>query len=385
MKQEITQRGHAYAAVKHIYDNSPGRSWARLNGALSSTLDASITAHLSFLPDDFSAMFREMSGGYWMGNSSGDQTGEAFYSHAVKVGHTAACISFEKFAGRPAAMWPEKVKTPARLCIGSSFTWDGVGVTVTNMRVDHLIACSYKYGPYRGNDDHQLAHGDLMYAESKQRKVEDVKRSENGDLLIRLGEIVPHGDSSKIERRFQITYDELAEKRKEFDVRRNNALSAIAAIETPEALVDLTAELNLAGVRFYRHFDIEAIREAITAKRNAFSDTANQDAERLREASQLQRWQTGESVPAYFKTVSLRIRGEFVETSTGQSVHLASAQALLPWVIKNRERRGPIKDKQVDLHEVRTFTDDGVQIGCTLVPWSEVDRLSSVLKVGCAA
>ena len=41
-----------------------------------------------------------MSGHYWMGNSEGSECGEGFYSHAVKVGHTPACISFEKYVGR---------------------------------------------------------------------------------------------------------------------------------------------------------------------------------------------------------------------------------------------------------------------------------------------
>ena len=50
------KRGAAYHAVRYLYDHSPGRSWQRLNWALSDTLKAAIGARLSFEIDDFAAM-----------------------------------------------------------------------------------------------------------------------------------------------------------------------------------------------------------------------------------------------------------------------------------------------------------------------------------------
>lgn len=58
------KHGQAYYAVKQIYDNSPGRSWQRLNTALAQTLEASITALLSFEVGDFNAMMKDFNGGY---------------------------------------------------------------------------------------------------------------------------------------------------------------------------------------------------------------------------------------------------------------------------------------------------------------------------------
>ncbi len=202
-------RGDAYAAVRHVYDKSPGRSWRRLNSALQDTLTAAITAHLSFLPDDVAAISRDMNGAYWMGDGAGSSLGERYYSLAVGCCHTPACISFERYAGRPAALWSEDNKTPQRLHVGSEFTWKARRLTVTSVKRDHLVACSYK-GVSGNRDGLRIGQvenlGDLNY-----RQIEGIERK--GDAVtIRFSAPVENPYSRRVEYVVKITFDELAAK-----------------------------------------------------------------------------------------------------------------------------------------------------------------------------
>lgn len=380
-KIEIPPPGAAYEAVRFIYDKSPGRSWQRLNGALHDALSAAIIAHLPFGLEDFSLMRERMNGHYWMGNSEGSTCGERYYSMAVKCGHTPACLAFEYYAGRPAALWAEKVKTPERLCIGSEFTWEGLTARVTNMKEDYFVACIYGRDPHSSDG---LKEGDFTYAGRGYRLVEAVKQTEPGGLLLRLGPKTEQ-PSSKPERIFKIKYSELAARRKAYDVARKTALAEIAGAETPQALSDIAARLSAAGRGTYRHFDIEDMREAVTARRKAFSDAANaaqrliDDAKHDQErAAALERWIAGENVSGWFRQVRLRIKGGFVETSTGQSVTVEGALAALPVVLRYRYT-GIDRGHTLDLHDIEALTDAGVKIGCTWIPWSEIDRIAPLL------
>lgn len=258
------KRGDAYRTVKMIYDYSPGRSWQRLNGALFQTLNAAITAHLSFEPGDFAALRADMNGHYWMGNSVGSVCGESFYIHAVGTRHTPACISFEQYAERPAAIWAEDVKTPERLCIGSRFTWNGIKVTVTNMRTDHLIACSYKDWI-----DEDLAEGSITYFHDGYRKIDKLRRlGVGGELGIKFSGIVPQPDR-KPHRVFKITYEQLAARRKEHDAFRKKLLKEIADADS----VGVLEKIAQVSKEQCRPFDIvdfhEAFRERMKALRAA--------------------------------------------------------------------------------------------------------------------
>lgn len=259
------EHGNAYAAVRWIYDKSPGRSWRRLNGALDSTLCAAIEAHLEFREDDFSKIRHDMNGGYWMGNSEGDTTGERYYRLAVDYGHTQACIAFEKYAGRPAAMWPWEVKTPARLRIGSDLYWDGVRATVTNMRQDHLVACSYKAS--RGGD--KLTIGDTYYFGDGYRVMIGFKRAETGGLIVQLGPPVPEPETSKVDRRFKILYADLAAKRREYDALCKGILAEIMAGDSTAAL-RTTFEAHAKDQ--VRPFDRERIQGAFEARRKQIEE-----------------------------------------------------------------------------------------------------------------
>lgn len=388
-------RGDAYAAVRMIYDKSPGRSWRRLNGALQDTLTAAITAHLSFLPDDFAAICHDMNGGYWMGNSEGSTTGEGFYNLAVKVGHTPACISFERYAGRPAALWAESVKTPERLRIGSEFTWKGARVTVTSMGADHLTACTY-HGRRYSNDD-RLAIGSYEHlGDGKYRQIESIGQLENGSLTLQFSAPLDAPYSVKVKTITRILYADLAAVRKEFDTARRRALGAIAAAQTEQALVEVMAGIASNPAGTYRHFDIEDIRNAGRDRKRAIEDAASRKVEADRReqylqeraasyAADLEDWTNGADARQWFCDVRVRVKGGSVETSTGQSASVENVRRVLPVVLRSRSYRGRMTNLSVGSYPVEELNDLGVKVGCTLIPWGEVDRLAGILPVGCGA
>lgn len=380
-------RGDVYKAVAHVYQSSPGRSWTRLNGALSETLSAAITAHLSVLPDDFVAICNDFNGGYWMGDGAGSHLGERFYTLAVKCGHTPACISFEKWAGRPAALWCESVKTPERLRDGSDFTWEGLRVSVTSMKTDHLIACTYKREENYGRDT--LKEGHLDYIDGHYREVEYLKRDGDGRLLVRFGKTQNH-ETRTIARRFTIPYAAITERRRESDALRRAALRDISKTENPVGLSAIAARLSSALRGVYRHFDIEDFRKAIEAKRKEFSAAENEAQRKIDEnryyaeqAEKLERWAAGEKISGYWREVRLRINGDVVETSTGQTATLSGVKEILPAVIRHRHKRGSVLGRKLDMHDIGVFSNSGVQVGCTLIPWVEIDGIAKTLGVKC--
>lgn len=261
------KRGRAYDAVAFIYQHSPGRSWQRLNTALAETLRAAITAHLTFEVDDFDAMYSRMSGHYWMGNSCGSCPGERFYVHAVDVDHTPACLSFEKHAGRPPALWVEDVKTPNRLRIGSDFTWEGLRVSVTNMTEDHLIACYYEN---RVDHHDETRVGDGFYLDREYREITKIDRPgahrANG-IKITLGKVLI--DNRKPTKRFKIAYPELLETRKHFDAMRKEAILTINGCVAELALGFSSARLSKKP---WRPYDKTELSAAIAAKYKALKE-----------------------------------------------------------------------------------------------------------------
>jgi len=255
----------------------------------------------------------------------------------VEVGHTTACISFEHYAGRPAALWSESVKTPERLSIGSRFTWQGAFLTVTSMRRDHLVACTYKPG--------SEYHSDL-----------------------RVGDIDRIGDEA-----------ELAAARKQADAVRRLALKEIASTENPRALSEVEQTLACTPRGTYRHFDIEDFRKAIAKRREAFNQAEVAQIAAQSEAKRMERWVAGENVGGWFKSVRLRISGDYIETSTGHSVSVDSAKKALPFVLRHRHSSVSRTGLDVDVHRINRISGDGVLIGCTLIPWGEVDRIAPAL------
>jgi hypothetical protein len=374
-------RSDAFLAVAHIYRNSPGQSWRRLNGALHGALEAAIIAHLKFDEDDFDSISHHFRGGYWMGNSDGGVCGERYYNLAVKCGHTPACISFEKYAGRTAVLWAEKVKTPSRLHIGERFTWEGLLVTVTSMKQDHLIACSYKEDPDAPVWDGELKAGQVRsIGHSEYRRIDDLVPAGDGSLIMRLGPAFDREyERDAPDRRFKITYAELTAKRKEYDQRRKAALKEIDGAESPEALLAITERLNAAGRHAYRHFDIEEMTAALRAKRESFDKKEVERVQRMSDEAALAAWRAGAVRDRYHETVALRVNGAYVETSTGHSVRVESAKTLLPWALSRRKKYGAVKNINLDLHPVERVSAQGILIGCTLVPWPEIEALPGLL------
>ncbi len=364
--------GDAYAAVRHVYDKSPGRSWRRLNSALQDTLTAAITAHLSFLPDDVAAISHDMNGAYWLGDGAGSALGERYYSLSVGCCHTPACISFERYAGRPAALWSEDNKTPQRLHVGSEFTWKAQKLTVTSMKPDHFVACSYHGRSFEGRDAICIGQFENL-GDRKYRQIEGIKRK-GDEVTIRFSAPVEDPYSRKVERLVRITFEELVTKRKEYEANRRLALKDIAVADTPEVLDAVSRRLASIGADAYRHFDIEDFRAAIAEREKGFG------VERA-EAADLKRWIAGEPLRRFFQTVRLRVWNGNVETSTGQRASVDSVRKALPIILRRRQSFGPVSNLMVDGFAVVEQNTDGVKVGCTLIPWAEVERLPKLLEV----
>jgi hypothetical protein len=129
--------------IQHVWDHNregTGFSWQRLNGSMYGAVRLAIEAGLRFDRGDFKRMAETMRIGYWGGNSTGSECGEAFYGLAIKFDHPSAYQSFEQWVGRKPFIWEGK-----RLYIGADFVWRGERVRVTNIKGDRLIACSYRW------------------------------------------------------------------------------------------------------------------------------------------------------------------------------------------------------------------------------------------------
>lgn len=296
--------------------NSPEYSYKRLNPALRSTLDNCIEADLPFAADTFRRIFDELRGSWWFGDGNGSHKGEGFYTLACSVGHASAQQSFEAFAERPACLWEENSKSPFRLHVGARFTWKGRFVTVTSMRQNSLVACTYH-------------------------------------------------DNRAIKERFIIPYTEIAELRKTAKAR---VRAIIKQIEEPAC--DLEAIKKAVNGGHFRHFELEEINAAV-AKR----------AEKLKSAEKVSAWRSGEN-GAWLGTdeILLRVNGDRVECSNGNSIKKKTAQAVLPVILASRSKKAAL-NLQIDSYKVESIKRDGVQVGCTLVPWAEIDYLARELKV----
>lgn len=91
--------------IEHLYENAfegTGKSWARLNPALRTTLKAAVEAGFRFERDDFKTIYDRFNGSYWFHRSGQFGIGEQFYTLACRSNNRSACESFEHFAGRPA-------------------------------------------------------------------------------------------------------------------------------------------------------------------------------------------------------------------------------------------------------------------------------------------
>lgn len=248
-----------FNVIEQILSNSPESSYARLNPALRSVLGGCISADLPFLPDTFSRIYKELRGNWWFGDGAGSSRGEHYYSHAIGVNHTTACQSFEQFAGRPGVLWEEDAGAAARLHVGSQFSWKGYYVTVTSMRADNLVACTYhdvadningiKVGA-RLND----------YSSGKHFVITSSKRTIQGWNL-RVVKADPDNGSRNVAKRFTITYAEIAEYRRTEAKRVKAVIDEIVKCNQAKDARALTKRIS---DEHFRHFQLEKIKAAWT-------------------------------------------------------------------------------------------------------------------------
>lgn len=309
-----------YDICERMLRHSPERSYKRLNPALRSTLSNCIEADLPFHANTFQRIYDDLRGGWWFGDGVGSHIGEHFYTLACQVNHSSAQQSFEAFAERPACLWEEDAKTPFRLHVGSEFTWKGHRVTVTSMRRDDLVACSY----------------------------------------------IP-GGSRVVDRRFTISYAEIATLRRTAKARVKAIINQIPTCADVEKLNALRQAVN---VEHFRHFELEEINAAFTKQAKVFPS-----------ADKVEAWRTG-ATGAWLGTdeILLRVNGARVECSNGNSIKKATATAILPILLKHRKKTAAL-NLPLEGFQVGRVSPSGVQVGCTLVPWPEIDRIADTLGV----
>lgn len=122
--------------------------------------------------------------------------------------------------------------------------------------------------------------------------------------------------------------------------------------------------------------DIDGAREAATTAKAKREETARRKA-----AKQIREWQAGESDsrPNLPGPALLRVKGNAVETSQGARVHVTHAARLWPLVERVRKSGNPVRPEGVKVGDY-TLTEirpDGVTIGCHVIPYGEMKRISA--------
>lgn len=359
MKKDIV-----FTVIETMLANSPEASYKRLNPALRSTLVSCIEADLPFQPDTFRRISDELRGGWWFGDGAGSHHGERFYTLACEVNHTAACISFENFAKRPAVLWEENVKTPERLHVGSQFSWQGHYVTVTSMRKDSLVACTYTDHPasVRG----LRVGAELCGGWNEPTYVVTHSKKSGATFTVNAVEVKKRDRTRKVSNLFTIPYADICEFRRTSKATLKVLLSDIAACNPDKESKRLTKAVN-AG--HFPHWQLEAIRSAFTKRKAWKADQGRVEA-----------WRNGEN-GAYLDVREnlLRVRGDRVECSNGNGISRAAAERALPVVLARRKDYGALA-LPLDGYQIDALKPEGVKIGCTLIAWPEVDILASRLQ-----
>ena len=376
----------ALAHVQHVWRNAPDKSWQRFKSALHMALKNSLTSGMVFHPDDLRRMAKENRLGRWLTDG-----GEWLYALACGSErgseNTSAAIAFEKHLGRPAYLWAEETKTPGRLHVGSRFTWQGHYVTVTSFAADgqSLTACAYKSQQHRSTRE----VGDNTYFDQKARRIEALVRYNDGTVCLRLGSKAETDESAVIERRFKVTHAAASSARKAYDATRRRHEQAIASATTLEELEAASKAASAEGVRAFRHFDLDLLRDAIKAKRVRIHERMTdeerrrfEEARETRHADDLRRWMAGEQVTNLFTRKNcLRVKDGHVEASNGNRVTLAAARTALAFVRRHRKKgwqaNGQTHD--VEAFPLRSVDKEGITIGCTQLAWGEIDRVAKQL------
>lgn len=346
--------------LERMLSHSPERSYKRLNPALRSVLGDCINADLPFHRDTFSRIYKELRGSWWFGDGAGSSIGEHYYTQACEVNHSTAQQSFEAFAARPAVLWEEDAATPRRLHVGASFTWKGRQITVTSMRKDSLVACSYK--GWRSGVSGIKAGATIGYDPGY--LITSSKRDGAATVL----RVVKCGKSSgerEVATRLTIPYAEITELRRSARMRVKAIVDKIAVCNPDKDAEKLTKKIN-AG--HFRHFELERIQAAFQSRKEWLASEARVIA-----------WRQGQN-GAWLdvKDVLLRVRADRVECSNGNSVSRYSASAMLPVLMQHR-KQSAVLNLPLDSYQIERVNSVGVQIGCTRVPWAEIELIQPEL------
>lgn len=348
------------------------------------TLRTAIQSGMKFDVKDFGKIMNSFRAGYWIGES-----GERLYALAAgsdrATENTSFCLAYEHYMRREPFLWAERTKTPARLHVGERFTWKGQFVTITSFNGNALTACTYKNDSAHASSK-PAEVGEVAYTFDGYRKIEAIAR-EGEHLMVRYGPKTDN-ESTSIARRFKITLEELQAARKEYDARRKSYLKEIEQAQTLEALETVVHRAIAEGPQAFRHFDSEQISDAYLHRKTAIREGmthAQREQEKQRAAeshdADLTRWMNGEDVYRSFNAVRLRVKGDWVETTTNQKATVKGVRLALAFIKKHRakgfEPNGSTYD--LDHYPIHSISEAGVQVGCTLVEWSEVDRIAKQL------
>lgn len=342
--------------------NSPKRSFSRLNPALRSTLANCIEADLPFQLETFQRIYSELRGHYWFGDGAGSSVGERFYTFACGVNHASAQQSFENFAERPACLWEENAKTPERLYVDAQFTWRGHYATVTSMRKDSLVACTYK--DYRPRVEGLKLGATLGY---NPEYVITSSKKDGAATLCRLVKAKKTEGDRDIAKRFVISYSDIATYRREAKAKLKVMLEKIAKCDPETEAATITAAVNAAH---FRHWELEDVRAAFLKRK----DWINQ-------SRTLEDWRRGKGEAWIdIKAIAIRVREDLVECSNGNSVNKAECARALPVLLANRNKSMSL-DYPLGAYLINSVKPTGVEVGCTLVPWEEIDLITPALTL----
>lgn len=396
---KTTSNSPLYNFVADCYNARGKTVWRDLNPALRTTLATAIRLHMRCDPDDIKRIHNDFDGDYWFcGNSN--QKGERIYADAVNAGNTPVCLSFERWQGREAFLWPEASMKPERLCVGSEFHWQGQEVEVTSILEDRIIACSVV----------RRAKIDTVKRDGKERKV--IKRTDrlDGTQHIIVGnEAVENywAYKGRGDKRFTITHADLMAERKKFDDNRRRWEKLTKTAKDSKEL-QAVLDLMAADAGPLRHFDTESLRRGFIARKKEIEEAernsrreeeqkryeAEAEARRIKDAktfeADVKRWQKGEDVMRFFnhdytnsfQDVRLRVKGDKVQTTNGMEVSLTGVKEVLPFILQKRavgwKPNG--KTRTLDEHELKSIDPhQGVIVGCTHFTWKEIDRFSNSL------
>lgn len=377
--------------ITHAWNHIPHDSWRRLNGGMYSALSNAVGSGMKFAPGDLKTIAHDFRSHYWI------VEGEGLYAAACggRRGdfNLSAAIAFETWWKREPWLWAEDSKTPTRLHVGARFTWKGRLVTITSFDdgKQSLTACTYKERAY-----------DVSHVDGDYRRLVSERIDKKKYLTRRYSPPIEehHYESSKIDKRFTITHAELMAVRKAADGKVRKYLKKMKAAADADALEAVQNELRREPPGHFRHFDIETLRAAYSARvreiEKAIQDIKNAAlragqekvwAERQAQLAKthdadLQRWLNGEELDRHFDVVRLRIKGEWVETSTMQRATITGARRGLRFVFKHRAAgwQANGETQSVDQFPIKAITSEKVIVGCTEIPISEVDRLAKLFN-----